>query len=311
MPATGGSEPSDRGQGTLYVVATPIGNLDDLGARAARILTEVDVVACEDTRHSRRLLDRLGSRASRIAHHDHNELASARGIVDLLERGRSVALVSDAGTPSVSDPGRRAVRAALEGGHRVCAIPGPSAALAALSVAGLPTDSFGFEGFLPAAPGKRRARLRVLAQQRRLFGGTTLVLFESPRRLAPTLEEVAGTLGDVEVALCRELTKLHESVLRGSAAALAAQLRESPVRGEAVLVIDTRSATPPEAEGEPERRESPWATQARELLREGVAPREALRRMRRAGIPKEAARAALQEVREAPGAPSRRSSDEA
>ncbi len=293
MPATGGSNPSDA-RGTLYVVATPIGNLDDLSGRAAGVLADVDVVACEDTRHSRVLLDRVGSRARRIAHHDHNERASAPGIISLLDRGDSVALITDAGTPSISDPGMSLIELARLGGHDIVAVPGPSALIAALSVAGLPTDRFSFEGFLPSAAGKRKAKLRSLAQARRLFGGTTLVFYESPARLAATLEEIAAILGDTEVALCRELTKIHESVLRGTANELAERLRAQPPRGEAVLVVDTRAAEPPDPPSELEvELDSPWEPRARELLQSGVGERETVRTLRREGVPKDPAREAM------------------
>ncbi|MAE69651.1 MAG: 16S rRNA (cytidine(1402)-2'-O)-methyltransferase [Gemmatimonadetes bacterium] len=293
MPATGGSEPGDS-RGTLYVVATPIGNLDDLSGRAVRVLADVDVVACEDTRHSRALLGRVGSLARRIAHHDHNERASAQGIVALLDGGESVALICDAGTPSISDPGMSVVELARENGHRIVAVPGPSAVIAALSVAGLPTDRFSFEGFLPSAAGKRRAKLRSLAQARRLFGGTTLVFYESPARLATTLEEIASILGAAEVALCRELTKVHEEVLRGTARELATRLCAQAPRGEAVLIVDTRGAMPPDPRSESAAElDSPWEPRARELLQAGVGEREAVRTLRREGVPKESARSAV------------------
>lgn len=221
--------------GTLYVVATPIGNLGDVTARARDTLGAVDVVAAEDTRHSGRLLSSLGLERPLLSLHEHNEAARADEIVSKLRAGQSVALVSDAGTPLVSDPGFRVVAAARAAGLRVVPIPGACAAIAALSVAGLPTDRFCFEGFLPAKAGPRRARLQLLSRETR-----TLVFYEAPHRIAETLADLASAFGaDRNAVLGRELTKLHETVYADALGRLAerAQTDADMNRGEAVLVV--------------------------------------------------------------------------
>ena len=221
--------------GTLWVVATPIGNLEDLSARAQRILAEVSLVLCEDTRHSGRLLAAFGIKAKMASLHEHNEERAVPGLVERLAGGESVALVSDAGTPLLSDPGFRLVRAAAAAGIPVSPVPGASAVLAALSVAGLPTDRFAFEGFLPARATARRAQLEQLAAEPR-----TLVLFEAANRVADLLSDAAAALGGERAAVvARELTKLHETLYRGPLAELAARLAADPdaARGEVVVVI--------------------------------------------------------------------------
>lgn len=220
---------------TLWVVATPIGNLEDLSPRAQRILGEVDLVVCEDTRRTGRLLAAFGIEARLAPLHEHNETRETPGLVARLQAGESIALVSDAGTPLLSDPGFRLVRAAADAGLAVCAVPGPSAITAALSVAGLPTDRFAFEGFLPARGAARRARLKDLAAEPR-----TLVLFEAGNRVATLLAEATELMGpERPAAVGRELTKLHETVYRGGLAELAERLAADPdaARGEAVVVI--------------------------------------------------------------------------
>jgi 16S rRNA (cytidine1402-2'-O)-methyltransferase len=226
---------------TLWIVATPIGNLEDFSPRARRVLEEADLVLCEDTRHSGRLLAAFGINARLSSLHEHNEERATPGLVARLEAGESIALISDAGTPLLSDPGFRLVRAAAAAGVAISPVPGPSALLAALSVAGLPTDRFSFEGFLPARAAARRARLQAVAQDPR-----TLVFFEAGNRLAEFLEDAAATLGaDRAAVVARELTKLHETIYRGTLAGLAARLAADPdaSRGEAVVVIGGREAT--------------------------------------------------------------------
>jgi 16S rRNA (cytidine1402-2'-O)-methyltransferase len=238
------------------VVATPIGNLRDITLRALETLAAADVVACEDTRVTRKLFDHYGIATPMMPYHDHNAETARPKILDLLAAGKSVALVSDAGTPLISDPGFKLVREACAGGHRVTAAPGASAALMALSVAGLPTDRFFFEGFLPAKEVARRARIAELARI-----PATLVLFESGPRIAAALGELAAGLGAREAAICRELTKLHEEVRRGDLAALAADYAAgAETRGEFVLVI----APPAPAE-------QPSAAEIDALLRAALA----------------------------------------
>jgi len=221
--------------GTLHVVATPIGNLADLSARALDTLRGVDAICAEDTRHTRQLLAHFGIEKPLLALHEHNEEALSGRLVARLAGGESLALVSDAGTPLVSDPGFRLVRAAREAGIRVSPVPGPSALIAALSVAGLPSDRFAFEGFLPAKAGARRERLAALAGEPR-----TLVFYESSHRIADTLADcVAAFGGERPAAVARELTKLFETVLDGDLAALQARVDADPDqrRGEFVLLV--------------------------------------------------------------------------
>jgi 16S rRNA (cytidine1402-2'-O)-methyltransferase len=219
--------------GGLYAVATPIGNLRDITLRALEILGAADLVACEDTRVTRKLFDHYGLSAPLIAYHDHNAEAVRPKILERLAAGGAVALVSDAGTPLISDPGYRLVREAIAAGHAVSAAPGPSSTLMALTVAGLPTDRFFFEGFLPAKETARRARIAELARI-----PATLVLFESGPRLADTLADLAAGLGNREAAIARELTKLHEEVRRGDLGSLAADYEGgAETRGEMVIVI--------------------------------------------------------------------------
>jgi 16S rRNA (cytidine1402-2'-O)-methyltransferase len=221
--------------GTLFVVATPIGNRGDLTERARETLASVDLIAAEDTRHTGRLLAQLGIGTALLALHEHNEAARAEELVARLRQGARIALVSDAGTPLISDPGFRLVAAAAAAGVAVVPIPGACAAVAALSVAGLPTDRFVFEGFLPARAGARRTRLSALAAETR-----TLVFYEAPHRISETLADLAVAFGAArDAVLARELTKLHETVYRGSLGELAerAAADSNMARGEAVLVV--------------------------------------------------------------------------
>ena len=213
-----------RPPGTLYVVATPIGNLGDIGGRALEVLGRVDAVCAEDTRHTRQLLGHFGLERPLLALHEHNEDAIAARVVARLQAGESLALVSDAGTPLVSDPGFRLVRAARAAGIRVSPVPGASALVAALSVAGLPSDRFVFEGFLPAKAAARRERLQALAAEPR-----TLLFYESSHRIAGTLADAVDAFGgDRAAVLARELTKLFETVLDGSLAELRARVDADP-----------------------------------------------------------------------------------
>ena len=216
----------------LYLVATPIGNLADITLRAISVLARADVILCEDTRHSRTLLTHFGIDATTRPYHEHNAARERPRVLADLAAGRRVALISDAGTPLVSDPGFKLVRACIEAGYRVEALPGPSAALSALSVAGLPTDAFFFGGFLPPKSAARRTRIAELK-----LAPATLVFFEAPSRVAETVADLAAVLGARPAALARELTKLHEEVLRTSLPQLAEQLAEKPVKGEAVIVV--------------------------------------------------------------------------
>lgn len=222
----------------LYVVATPIGNLRDVTLRALEVLARADLIACEDTRITRRLIEHYGIRTTLTRYDDHNAETARPRLIAALAAGLSVALVSDAGTPLISDPGYKLVRAAQAAGHLVSAAPGASAVLMALAVAGLPTDRFLFDGFLPAKSGPRRARIAALKAI-----PATLVLFESAPRLKAALAELAAALGPRPAAVCRELTKLHEAVDRDDLFTLADRYAHAPApRGEIVLVVG-----PPEA----------------------------------------------------------------
>jgi 16S rRNA (cytidine1402-2'-O)-methyltransferase len=220
--------------GTLYLVATPIGNLADTTTRALRVLGEVDLIACEDTRHTRKLLTHFGINTKTISYHEHNERARAAELCALMASGTNIALVSDAGTPTISDPGYRLVRAAIEQHIRVVPVPGPAAFVAALIASGLPTDEFFFGGFLPPRTTARRARL---AHLRTL--PATLIFYEAPHRIAQTLADAREILGERAACVARELTKLHEEFARGRLSELAARFHaEQAARGEMVLVID-------------------------------------------------------------------------
>jgi 16S rRNA (cytidine1402-2'-O)-methyltransferase len=216
----------------LYLVATPIGNLGDITLRALETLAGVDIVACEDTRITRRLIERFSITASLIQYHEHNAAVARPKILEKLAQGASIALVSDAGTPLISDPGFKLVREVSAAGIPVIALPGPSSVLAALSVSALPTDRFFFEGFLPSKQTARRTRLTELARI-----DATLVMFESGARVQDTLHDLAGIMGAREAAICREMTKLHEEVRRATVSELAAVADDLETRGEFVLVI--------------------------------------------------------------------------
>jgi 16S rRNA (cytidine1402-2'-O)-methyltransferase len=226
--------------GGLYLVATPIGNLGDISLRALELLAAADVIACEDTRVTRKLTDRYGIATPLMAYHEHNASEARPKIIARLDEGHAVALVSDAGTPLISDPGYRLVRAAVEAGYAVTALPGASAVMGALNVAGLPTDRFFFEGFLPPKEVGRQKRIAALSTI-----PATLVLFESGPRLGDALADLAQGLGARQAAVCRELTKLHEEVRRDDLAALAAHYAgDAETRGEIVIVIAPPSEEP-------------------------------------------------------------------
>jgi len=220
--------------GILYVVATPIGNLEDITLRALRILREdAAVIACEDTRQTRKLLEHFQIHKPLVSYHEHNEQARAAELVEQLERGDSIALVSDAGTPLVSDPGYRLVSSAIAKGIPVVPLPGASALLATLAASGLPTDEFHFRGFLPAKSGARRRVLEVITQER-----ATVVIYESPHRILETLSDMAELFGARPVVVSRELTKVHEEFLRGSAQEIFDQLSQrASVKGEFTIAI--------------------------------------------------------------------------
>lgn len=261
--------------GLLYLVATPIGNLEDITYRAVRVLGEVDVIACEDTRQTHKLLDRYAIHKPTVSYHEHNEAERSEDLVARLLGGTNIALVSDAGMPLVSDPGYRLVRAAIEAGVTVIPIPGASASLSALAASGLATDAFHFGGFLPPKAGQRARVLESLAEEE-----ATLVFYEAPHRILETLESIEATLGPRPVVVARELTKIHEEFLRGTAAEVRAQLasRDS-VKGEITLLIGKAVAPPPD--------DTPIEEAVEALIREGVPRMDAIKQVaRRRGLSK-------------------------
>jgi 16S rRNA (cytidine1402-2'-O)-methyltransferase len=229
--------PAPLPAGTLFVVATPIGNLEDITLRALRVLRAADLVAAEDTRRTRSLLQAYGVRAPVVSYYEHNQARRGPELLRRLQAGARVALVTDAGTPGVSDPGFRLVRLCREADVPVVPIPGASALVAALSAAGVPADRFAFEGFLPPKAGRRLTRLRALHALDR-----PVVLYESPHRLLATLEAIEAVYGEAEVVLARELTKRFEEFRRGTAGALRAALARTGVRGEVTLIVNPRGA---------------------------------------------------------------------
>jgi 16S rRNA (cytidine1402-2'-O)-methyltransferase len=275
------------GAGTLYVVATPIGNLEDLSPRALRTLREVDLVACEDTRRTGPLLRAQGITTALTSYFEHNESAKGALILERLRAGDDVALVSDAGTPAISDPGFKLVRDARSEGFAVVPVPGPSAAVTALCVSGLPTDRFTFLGFLPRKAGARRHVLEEVAPR-----PDTLVVYEAPHRILATLDELRAVLGDRPAFLCREATKLHEEYRPGRLSELHALLAARPdVKGEIVLVVGGAERGPAE-EADPQEL-------MRELMGEGMSRKEASRTVaQRLGLP---ARDVYRDSLDAPG----------
>ncbi len=256
--------------GTLYLVATPIGNLADLSERAKKVLAEADFVAAEDTRNTARLLSAFGISATLISYHEHNKRTRGEELCEKLAAGASVALVTDAGTPAISDPGADLVALCAGRGIPVTAVPGCVAGITALTLSGLPTDRFVFEGFLPMDKTKRRARLSELAAERRTF-----ILHEAPHKLKNTLDELAKTLGEERrISVCRELTKRNEEILRTTLAGAVAHYRETEPRGEYVLVLEGSSAVPEEKSTSPLLSLSP-AEHVAYYEKTGLSPMEA------------------------------------
>ncbi len=293
MPSTSPTNDPDTPlpDGTLFVVATPIGNLDDITLRALKTLAAVDLIAAEDTRHTVRLLDRHGIPAGRlISCHEHNEQERVAQLLAMLRDGKTVALVSDAGTPGVSDPGFRLVQAARAEGLAVVPIPGPSAAVTALSAAGLPTDAFLFVGFPPRKQGALKRDLAALAAQR-----ATLIFYESPRRLLTLLQALLDALGDRQAVLARELTKIHEEFLCGSLSEISQTLAQRPaLKGECTLLVSgagAEAAAPAAGLGEPnagiaalsQAIAKKYGLPRRSVYAEAVKIQQRLRRCQRAG----------------------------
>ncbi len=260
--------------GTLFLVATPIGNLEDITPRALRTLGEVDLIACEDTRHSQRLLLHYDIKTKLISYHEHNERERAIELGAMLEAGKNIALISDAGTPGISDPGFRLVNVAREVGARVVPIPGASAFIVALVASGLPTDQFFFGGFLPARAAQRRARFDAVSAI-----PATLVFYEAPHRIANALRDAREILGDREAVVARELTKLHEEILRGRLSELIEKYESTDAapRGEMVLIIDRTVIDKPLGQ----QSEANIASRVEAFESEGLDPRAALKKVAR------------------------------
>jgi 16S rRNA (cytidine1402-2'-O)-methyltransferase len=259
------------GQGCLYLIATPIGNLEDISLRAIRLMKEADVIACEDTRETRKLLTRYDIHTRLESYHEHNELTRAPELVIVLEQGAKVALVSDAGTPLVSDPGHRLVSLCLRHGIPVVPVPGASALIAALAASGMPTEQFLFAGFLPSRPSERRKSMRSLTAI-----PSTLVFYEAPHRILEMLEDALGILGNRSCVVAREVTKLHEEFRRGRIAELIASFREAPPRGEITVIFgpaDEDSHLP--TSGESARGEMPLGKRVEELMEKEHLDRKA------------------------------------
>ena len=255
--------------GRLYVVATPIGNLEDITYRAVRVLGEVDLVACEDTRQTHKLLEHYGIRKPTVSYHEHNEAERTAELLVRLGEGAAVALVSDAGVPLVSDPGYRLVHAAVDAGIRVEPIPGPSALLAALAASGLPTDAFHFAGFLPPKAGQRARALEAFRNET-----ATLIFYEAPHRIVETLRAIAEVLGPRPVVVAREITKLHEEFLRGSAQEVRAALEaRDAVKGEITLLVGKAAAPAPD--------DTPLDAAVEALIRGGVPRMDAIKQVAR------------------------------
>ena len=260
--------------GILYIVATPIGNLEDMTFRAVRTLKEVDLIAAEDTRHSRKLLNHFGIVKHLTSYFDHNKTLKGKYLLDKLREGASVALISDAGTPCISDPGYQLVRDAVAAGITVVPIPGASATVAALSASGLTTDSFTFAGFLPSRQGKRRERLAELKDE-----GRVVVFYEAPHRLIAALADLREICGDRQVVVARELTKLYEEFIRGSVTEALASFAEREVKGEVVLLVAPAVEAPLAID--------PDANLARYLADESLSFRDAVDRVaQESGLPR-------------------------
>ena len=248
--------------GTLYIVPTPIGNLDDITLRALRVLKEVELIAAEDTRHTQHLLSHFGIKTALTSYHEHNERDKARMLVERLKSGADIALVSDAGTPAISDPGYRIVIEAIRAGIKVLPLPGAAALTTALCASGLPTDRFLFEGFLPAKSRERKGKLQSLRAET-----ATLVFYEAPHRLLNTLGDLLNILGDLEIAIARELTKVHEEFVRGTLSEVIDALADRDIKGEIVLIVQG-------ATGEAQVSEADLQAMIRQLVGGGMGVKE-------------------------------------
>ena len=265
--AIASTEPLPQRRGRLYLVATPIGNLEDITVRALRLLGEADLIACEDTRHTLKLLNHYGIHKPTLSYHQHNEASRAPELLKRLQQGAQIVLVSDAGTPTISDPGHRLVSLCLENQIPIVPIPGPSAVIAALAASGLPMGEFLFVGFLPSRPAARRKALQNLANETH-----TLAIYEAPHRLVETLSDALDCLGRRPAVIAREITKVHEEFLRGDLAELLVRMQQQPVRGEITILIGAPS---PDSEKSPTLCSAPLGHRVEQIMLERQIDRKA------------------------------------
>nr|WP_317360836.1 16S rRNA (cytidine(1402)-2'-O)-methyltransferase [uncultured Blautia sp.] len=258
--------------GMLYLCATPIGNLEDITYRVLRILKEVDLIAAEDTRNSIKLLNHFEIKTPMTSYHEYNKYEKGRYLVEQMQEGKNIALITDAGTPGISDPGEELVAMCYEAGIPVTSLPGPAACITALTISGLPTRRFAFEAFLPSDKKERAVILEELKRETR-----TIILYEAPHRLVKTLEELSENLGDRKISLCRELTKKHETVFRGSLSEAVFWYKENPPKGECVMVLEGRSREEMEQEARQQWEDMPLEAHMEHYMSQGIDKKEAMK----------------------------------
>lgn len=258
--------------GMLYLCATPIGNLEDITYRVIRILKEVDLIAAEDTRNSIKLLNHFEIKTPMTSYHEYNKYEKGRYLIEQMQEGKNIALITDAGTPGISDPGEELVAMCYEAGIPVTSLPGPAACITALTISGLPTRRFAFEAFLPSDKKERAVILEELKRETR-----TIILYEAPHRLVKTLEELSENLGDRKISLCRELTKKHETVFRGSLSEAVFWYKENPPKGECVMVLEGRSREEMEQEARQQWEDMPLEAHMEHYMSQGIDKKEAMK----------------------------------
>ena len=258
--------------GMLYLCATPIGNLEDITYRVLRILKEVDLIAAEDTRNSIKLLNHFEIKTSMTSYHEYNKYEKGRYLIEQMQEGKNIALITDAGTPGISDPGEELVAMCYEAGIPVTSLPGPAACITALTISGLPTRRFAFEAFLPSDKKERAVILEELKRETR-----TIILYEAPHRLVKTLEGLSENLGDRKISLCRELTKKHETVFRGSLSEAVFWYKENPPKGECVMVLEGRSREEMEQEARQQWEDMPLEAHMEHYMSQGIDKKEAMK----------------------------------
>lgn len=258
--------------GMLYLCATPIGNLEDITYRVLRILKEADLIAAEDTRNSIKLLNHFEIKTPMTSYHEYNKYEKGRYLVEQMQEGKNIALITDAGTPGISDPGEELVAMCYEAGIPVTSLPGPAACITALTISGLPTRRFAFEAFLPSDKKERAVILEELKRETR-----TIILYEAPHRLVKTLEELSENLGDRKIALCRELTKKHETVFRGSLSEAVSWYKDKPPKGECVMVLEGRSREEMEQEARQQWEDMPLEAHMEHYMSQGIDKKEAMK----------------------------------